>query len=469
MNIKITFLGAAQSVTGSKYLVEVNDRKLLVDCGMFQEHNLKGRNWEDFPIETSSIDAVLLTHAHLDHCGLLPRLVKEGFKGPIYCTGPTIDIAKIVLLDAARIQEEDAAFKKKRHDKEGRKGKFPELPLYAKADAEATFPFFKEVDYEQKVQVTQGIYAVYHEAGHILGSAMIEIIVSDQKSSRRILFSGDLGRKNAPILRDPTIMTAANYVIMESTYGDREIPPTLNLHEKLSEIICSTYKAGGNIVIPSFAVERSQEVLYRLNELLRNNQIPHSMVFLDSPMATRVTEVFRKHPELFDEEANNLIREHKHLCDFPGLVITRDSEHSKAINHIQGSVIIIAGSGMCTGGRIKHHLINNIQRKESTILFVGYQAVGTLGRSIVDGAKAVRILGEAVPVKARICKIDGFSAHADQKELFSWISNFKTNPPQKIILTHGEEKASFSLSQMIMQKLDFQVVIPKYKDTVNLE
>ena len=298
---------------------------------------------------------------------------------------------------------------------------------------------------------------------------MIKLTVRDKDEERVILFSGDIGRRNVPILRDPTLFDKADYVVMESTYGDRETKPSADVHETLSKAITETRSAGGNIIIPSFAVERSQEVLYRLNELLREDRIPPMMVFVDSPMAIRVTEVFRHHPQLFDQEAMELIRLGKHPCDFPGLHMCRTTDQSKGINQIRGSVIIIAGSGMCTGGRVKHHLVNNIARPESTILFVGYQAVGTLGRQIVDGADIVRILGNQYPVKAKVIKLDGFSAHADRKELFQWISAFKQNPPRKIFLTHGEDRASKSLSALIKDQLNFKVERPSYKDRFVLD
>ena len=469
MKISITFLGAARNVTGSRYLVEANGRRLLVDCGLYQERDFKDRNWDPFPFPPERIDTVLLTHAHLDHCGLLPKLYKEGFNGKILCTPATIEIAKIVLMDSAKLQEEDAAFKKRRHQREGRKGRHPEASLYTKEDAEQCCSCFSSIDYEREVELGNGIQVTYYEAGHILGSTMIKLCINQDGEQRNIIFSGDIGRENAPILRDPTRFEKADYIVMESTYGDKSVTISADIHETLSEIINETKARGGNIVIPSFAIERSQEVLYRLSELLRQDRIPHMMVFVDSPMAIRVTEVFRHHPELFDAEAVELLNSGKHLCDFPGLQMCRTSHESKAINQIRGSVIIIAGSGMCTGGRVKHHLVNNIARPESTILFVGYQAVGTLGRQIVDGAEMVRVLGKQYPVKARVVKIDGFSAHADREELFEWLSAFRQHPPQRTFLVHGEERASKSFAQLVKDKLGFKTERPCYKDKFNLD
>lgn len=468
MNISITFLGATRNVTGSKYLVEFNGVRLLVDCGIFQERGLKDRNWDPFPFSPSKIDFVLLTHAHLDHCGLLPKLVKEGFKGRIYSTAATIEIAKIVLLDSAKLQEEDADFKRKRHLREHRKGKFPPVPLYTREEAEDTFSQFSSIEYQQLLPLGSGITATFFDAGHILGSAMIKLSFHGDGEEKTILFSGDIGRTNAPILKDPSTFNEADYVVMESTYGDKEtdVSPE-SLKDSLSETINDTKTRGGNILIPSFAVERSQEILYRLSELLREDRIPHMMTFLDSPMAIKVTDVFRNHTELFDKDAVELLRAGNHPCDFPGLQLCHSPEESKAINHIRGSVIIVAGSGMCNGGRIKHHLVSNIMRTESTILFVGYQAVGTLGRQILDGAEMVRIQGQLYPVKVKVARIEGFSAHANRTELFEWISEFKSNLPRKVFITHGEEKASRAFAQLVEEKLRCKTIRPSYKDRYN--
>ena len=470
MKNSITFLGASRNVTGSKYLVELNGSRFLVDCGLFQEYGLKDRNWDPLPIAPTEIDYVLLTHAHLDHCGLLPKLVKDGFKGTIYGTPATIEIARIVLLDSGSLQEEDARFKRKRHKRENRKPKFPETPLYTREDAEATFSQFSPVECEQPLRLANGITATFYEAGHILGSTSIKVGFPSGEKEETILFSGDIGRKETPILRDPTQFDAADYVVMESTYGDKKTAYSpKDFHSTLSEIINDTKSKGGNVIIPSFAIERSQEVLYRLSELLAKKLIPPFMVFMDSPMAIRVTEVFRKYPQLFDKEAVKLLESGRHPCDFPGLQMCKTTDQSKAINQIRGSSIIIAGSGMCTGGRIKHHLKNNITRPECTILFVGYQAIGTLGRQIVDGAEMVRILGQHYPVKAKIVKIDGFSAHADRGGLLDWISSFKSNLPKKLFLTHGEEDASKSLATLIQRRFKVPITRPSYKDRLILE
>ena len=387
MHIKLSFLGAARNVTGSRYLVEANDVRFLVDCGLYQEREFRGRNWEPFLIPPDSIDAVLLTHAHLDHCGLLPKLVREGFDGHVYCTAATSEIAKIILMDSANIQQEDAEFKRKRHQREGRRGPYPEVPLYTIDDAKDCFRLLSPICYGEPVQIGDGVAATFHDAGHVLGSSMIKVTVSQDGEKRTLLFSGDVGRWNKPILRDPTLFDQADYVLVESTYGDRLHESQETISDELARVISSTVEAAGNILIPSFALERSQEVLYYLNELLIKDRIPHLVVFVDSPMALSVTEVFQHHTELFDKEMMALIQQGKSPFDFPGLTMVRTVDQSKAINYIAGSAMIIAGSGMCTGGRIKYHLVRNISRPESTILFVGYQAMGTLGREIVGGDK----------------------------------------------------------------------------------
>ena len=470
MEICITFIGAARNVTGSKSLVEANGMRMLIDCGLYQERSLKNLNWEPFDFEPDKLDILLLTHAHLDHCGLIPKLVKEGFRGRIYCTSATAEIAKIVLLDSAKIQEEDARFKQKRHRREHRKGNYPASPLYTKEDAETSLSFFSTVQYQQKLDLGNGIDVVFYDAGHILGSATIKLIVKSNGEERTIIFSGDIGKNDTPILQDPTLFNQADYVVMESTYGNKGTPSSAaNIHEFLSDVINNTNEKGGNVIIPSFAIERSQEVLYRLNELLHQDRIPHTMVFLDSPMAIRVTDVFRHHTDLFDDEAAELLRSGAHPCDLPGLQLCRTVDESKAINYIRGSVVIIAGSGMCNGGRVKHHLVNNIVRPECTILFVGYQAIGTLGRQIVDGAETVRIHGQHFPVKARVIKVDGFSAHADKDELLQWISAFENNPPRKVFIIHGEEKVSKKFAKVVEQKLGFETERPSCGDKYILD
>ncbi len=467
MDIKLSFLGAAQNVTGSRHLVEVDKLRFLIDCGLFQERQFKVRNWEPFPSAPDTLDFVLLTHAHLDHCGLLPKLAREGFSGPIYCTAATAEIAKIILLDSANIQEEDAEFKRERHRREGRSGPYPEVPLYSVGDARACLSQLLPVKYEEAIEIADGVSATFHDAGHILGSAMVKVNVAKNGERRSLLFSGDVGRWDRPILQDPTLFREADYVVVESTYGDRTHESQETIEEKLAEVVNSTVKAGGNIIIPSFALERSQEVLYYLNELLMGNQIPHLVVFVDSPMAVTVTEVFQQHPELFDEEMTQLVRHRNSPFEFPGLTMVRTVDQSKAINYISGTAMIIAGSGMCTGGRIKYHLVRNISRPESTVLFVGYQAVGTLGRQIVDGAEEVRILGQRHPVRARVAQIHGFSAHADRDELFRWLSGHQ-KPPRQVFVVHGEAEAAEYFASFLSEKTGWKVSVPRYRDQVSV-
>ena len=467
MEIGLTFYGAAQNVTGSRFLVEANGSKVLVDCGLYQERDFKSRNWDAFDVDPASIDAVLLTHAHLDHCGWLPRLVQQGFKGKVYCTEATVEIAKIVLLDSGHIQEEDAEFKKRRHTKEDRKGKYPEVPLYTQEDARACEPLFSAVRRKQPQKVANGIEACFYDAGHILGASMVTLKIRQDGQERTLLFSGDVGRWDKPILRDPTVFTEADYVLVESTYGDRVHEGVDTIKEDLAEVVNSTYKAGGNVVIPSFAVERSQELLYYLNELLLEDKTPHLMVFMDSPMAINVTEVFKNHQELYDEEMKDLVRQDTSPFDLPGLHMSRTTRESKAINHVRGTILVIAGSGMCTGGRIKHHLAANISRRESTLLFVGYQAIGTLGRHIVEGAEEVRILGQKHRVRARIKQIYGFSAHADRDELMRWLSSLER--PRKVFVVHGEADAAKSFAELIRQRHGWEVSVPNYQDKVILD
>lgn len=468
MNIKITFLGAAQNVTGSQYLVQSNNASFLVDCGLYQERELTGRNWEPFLFPPERLDAVLLTHAHLDHCGLLPKLVRGGFKQAIYCTAATSEITRIMLLDSGKIHEEDADFKRRRHEKESRKGPYPEIPLYTRDDAEAVYPLFSTVRYGQAVQVGDGVEATFYDAGHVLGSSMVKLKIEQNGEARTLLFSGDIGRRNKPILNDPTFFDEADYVIVESTYGDRLLERPEDAANQLAEAINTTAKRGGNVVIPSFALERSQELLYYLSKFRLEGRIPHLEVFVDSPMAVEVTGVFERHPELFDEEMKKLLRQQKSPFDFPGLNLVGTVDESKAINHMDGSVIIIAGSGMCTGGRIKHHLVNNISKPESTILFVGYQAAGTLGRQIVNGSKRVRILGQYYPVKAGITQINGFSAHADRDGLIRWLSSLR-KPPRRVFVTHGELDASQNLAGLIKSRQGWEAVVPPYQNQVLLD
>lgn len=466
--MRIQFLGAARQVTGSCYLVEVDGLRILVDCGLFQEREYAARNWKPFPVYPGRLDFVLLTHSHLDHAGLLPKLVREGYSGPVVTTSASQDLIEIVLIDSARIQEEDAAYKRKRHKKEGRKGPHPEIPLYTVEDAEKCLPLIQPVRYGEDVALNGNVTARFHDAGHILGAAMIELEYRRNGTTRRLIFSGDIGQWDKPLVHDPSVFREADYVVMESTYGDRDHDTPGDVEKLLCDAINQAVKAGGNVVIPTFAIERAQELMYHLSRLVREDRIPYLMMFLDSPMAVDVTDVFLSHREYLDEETNALFREGEPPFRFPGLKLVRSVAESKAINSIRGSCVIMAGSGMCTGGRIKHHLIPNIARPESQILFVGYQARGTLGRLILDGKEEVRIHGRIYPVRAGVSQIQGFSAHADRSALLKWLGFIKT-PPKRVILTHGEDGAIRSLAEAVRSRMGLDTVVPEYLETLELD
>ena len=360
--MKLHFLGATGQVTGSRYCLEAGGGKYLIDCGMFQERPYLDRNWEPSPIAPREIEAVVLTHVHVDHCGLLPRLVREGFRGPVYCTRPSAELAEIILRDSARIQTEDVRFKKKRHEKEGRRGTHPEIALFTDADVDKTMPLFQGVPYGKTISLDPRVSLAFHEAGHILGSAMLEFQVRETDRPARVVFSGDIGQWNKPLIRDPTLFEQADYVVMESTYGDRDHPDSGDIESQLEQAINETLSRGGNVVIPVFAVERAQELVYYLSRLAHAGRIPQVEAFLDSPMAVDVAEIFRNHRECFDQETWNLIIADESPLRFPGLRMVRGVNESQAINDRRGSCIIMATSGMCTAGRIKHHLRHNIGR-----------------------------------------------------------------------------------------------------------
>ncbi len=457
----IRFLGAAGNVTGSRFLVETDAARVLVDCGLYQEREFAGRNWDPFPVDPRSIDAVVLTHAHLDHSGYLPRLVKEGFRGRIYCTPATAEIAEVLLIDAGHIQEEDADFKRRRHEREGRRGPHPEVPLYTARDARQVARRFQRLRYGHRQRVARGVSAELVTAGHILGSAIVRL----DFEGGSVVFSGDLGRPHQPLLPDPAPPPDADALVMESTYGDR-LHPRGDIEERLQGIVLDTVRRGGNVVIPSFAVERAQEVLFHLGRLVRTARIPQLITFVDSPMATSVTQIFERYRGLLAPQAAEGFRGGDSPFEFPGLTFVRRVEQSKAINQIRGTAVIIAGAGMCNGGRIKHHLVTNIERPESTILFVGYQAHGTLGRHIVQGERPVRILGRQYDVRARIEQVQEFSAHADRDELVAWARSGRW--PQRIFVVHGEAEASHALAAALREGGAGRVVEPEYGDAVTL-
>ncbi|MBN1643313.1 MAG: MBL fold metallo-hydrolase [Dehalococcoidales bacterium] len=468
MQIKLTFLGAARNVTGSRFLVEVDDTRFLVDCGLYQERELKYRDWGPFHVSPQTIDAVLLTHAHLDHCGYLPKLVRGGFEGPIYCTSATADITEIMLMDSANIQQQDAENKKKRHERENKKAPYPEIPLYTTEDVEACLTHLSPVPYQHTIQLNKDIDFTFYDAGHVLGASMIEVKIRRNGEQRILLFSGDIGRPDKPIINDPTVFEEADYVLTESTYGNRSLESPGDMLQKFVDVVNATVQAGGNIVIPSFALERTQEILYYLNKALYLKLIKPIDVYLDSPMAVDISKVFERHIAFFDADMQQLIRQNKSPFSFAGLRLVNSVEQSKGLNYLKKPSIIIAGSGMCTGGRIKYHLISNISRGDSTVLFVGYQAVGTLGRLIVDGVPEVRILGKNYHVKANIVQLNGFSSHADKDQLFVWLSSLK-KPPRHTFVVHGEEESANHLADTVRERLGWQISVPYYLEEFTID
>ena len=394
--------------------------------------------------------------------------MREGFSGPIYCTRPSAELAGVMLRDSARIQEEDAAYKKRRHKKEGRRGKHPEVPLYTEKDVEQALPLFQSHPYKKPIEVADGISVVFHDAGHILGSAMLEVLVQENGTQRRVLFSGDIGQWGKPLIRDPSLFDQADYVVMESTYGDRQHEDGGDVETQLADVVNETFSRGGNVVIPTFAVERAQELMYYISRLVHADRIPDRTIFLDSPMAIDVTNIFRHYRDCLDEETWQLITSGETPLHFPGLRMARSVDDSRAINEHRRSCIIMSTSGMCTAGRIKHHLRQNIGRADSTVLFVGYQAHGTLGRQILDGNRHVRIHGRDRQVRAKVAQLYGFSGHADRPALLRWLGNLKS-APQQVFLTHGEEESALSLAQEIESRWQWKVSVPEYQSTEELD
>jgi metallo-beta-lactamase family protein len=441
--MRLSFHGADRDVTGSCHLLECAGRRLLIDCGMFQGgRELDEENANAFGFDPAAIDAVLLTHAHLDHCGRLPLLVKRGFHGEIIATAATRELARIVLLDAAHLAEEDAEHGTRRRR---RRGEPPAAALYTLVDAMAALDGFgRTATYGVPLQLGPGLRASFHEAGHILGSASVLLEASESGRTRRLLFSGDLGNAGRPILRDPA-PPEADVVVMESTYGDRRHRSMAASVVELCEAINATLQRGGNVIIPSFALERTQEILFHLRAATADGRLPAQLpVFLDSPMAISATEVYRRHPECFDAETAELFRNGQDPMRPAGLRLVRDPAGSMALNRIEGGAVIMAGAGMCTGGRVRHHLRHNLWRPAASVVFVGFAARGTLARRIIDGAERVSIFGEDVPVRAHVHTINGFSAHADQVELLAW--HARAGGRERTILVHGEPTAMEALA-----------------------
>ncbi len=453
--MQISFHGANRDVTGSCHLVKCGETRILIDCGLFQGgRELAEENEEDFGFDPAAIDFVLLTHAHLDHCGRLPLLVKRGFRGEIICTAATKDLTRLVLLDAAHLQESEARSQAKHQIRRGQHK--PTLPLYTLYDATRCFDYFGRVaNYEKNLHLTPDITACFYDAGHILGSASVRLTLIEDGESCSVAFSGDVGSNGRKILRDAVAPPPSDVVVMETTYGDREHRSLPASVDEFYAAIKDTFRRGGNVLIPSFALERAQEILWYLREGLENQLLPESMhVFLDSPMAISATEIFRRHPECYDEESAKLFAAHHDPFQFSNLHITRDQADSMAINRITSGAVIIAGSGMCTGGRIRHHLKHHLWRRQDTVIFVGFAAQGTLARQIIDGKPKVRLFGEEIAVQAHIATINGFSAHADRKELLAWHHKIK---PAVSYLVHGEESSMERFAQALK---DTKVIMP---------
>jgi metallo-beta-lactamase family protein len=456
--MNLTFCGAARIVTGSCYLIETGKDKILVDCGMFQgTKDITRLNYEPFKFDPKTISYVLLTHAHIDHCGLIPKLVKEGFMGKIFATSATIDLCRIMLEDSAVVQQTQTEEENKIRLREGRE---PRYPLYDVEEALASFKHFSVVEYGRTYSMGKNIQADYLDAGHIIGSSTIEVYVTENNETKKIAFSGDLGQWDAPIVHDPTVIDETDYLVIESTYGNRLHDNINSRDELLLSYVKEAYKKRGKLLIPSFAVERTQELLYSLNKLFRAGDMPNEKVFLDSPLAIKATDIFTRHREDFDSET----LKYKDPFNFKNLVYTNTTEESKQINEYQGPCIIIAGNGMATGGRIRHHFKHGLWDPKNTVLFVGYQAEGTLGREIVDGAKMVKMMGMTIAVKADIRVIDSFSAHADLDGLLKWVYGMKRKP-KKIFLVHGEPD-SIEGFRAKLKKEGYKTDVPKIGETV---
>jgi metallo-beta-lactamase family protein len=466
MSISLYSLGAAEEVTGSKHVLEVDGKSYLIDCGAFQgsraEADRKNRN---FGIEADKIEACILTHGHYDHCGLLPLLVKKGFKGNIYATSATRDIAELIMMDSAHIQARDAEYLQKQAAKKGER--FDWQPLFDEKDVIQSVNQFVSVSYHRPIIIGNGVEVEFYDSGHILGSSIAMITVDQNGKKTRIAFSGDLGRKNKPIIRDPELIPAPDYLIMESTYGDRKHDPAEDAMGKLENIVKNMAANNGKILIPSFAIERTQELVYYFHLLADKGVLPKKTeIYVDSPMATNATTIFQLHPECYDEEVHDaFIKHHKNPFGFNSLHFTTSVDESKALNNHEGPLIIISADGMCEAGRIQHHLIHNIQDENTTILIVGFMAQNTLGRRIRNREKRVKIHGQWFNVNANVEEIDGFSAHADYEEMGTWLDEIDTSNLKNIFLVHGEPKVQKVFKDYLNKKGYPNVEVVKYGQT----
>lgn len=460
--MKLKFLGGAKTVTGSCFYMECNNLKFLVECGMYQGEDAEEINKASFDFNPGEIDYIFITHAHLDHSGMLPRVVKEGFRGSIITTAATRDLLELMLYDSAHIQESDSEWLTR---KALRAGKPTVIPLYTTEDVKDVIPLIDVKKYGEIFHLGNGIKYRFLDAGHILGSGTLELWFQDSPKEKKIVFSGDIGKKGNPIINDPHTPVEADFIVMESTYGNRLHKPLKESIDELIDAIKTTFKKGGNVYIPSFAVGRTQDLLYILNDLVREKRLYKINVYLDSPLAQEATKIYLAHPECFDEEAIKRFTT-EDFDDSVKLHFVQNVQESIALNRIKSGIIVIAGSGMCEGGRIRHHLKHNLWRSECSVIFVGFQGKGTLGREIVDGAKTVQILGEEIAVRASIYTINGFSAHADQAELIEWLTLFNDSP--EVFIVHGEEEVSISFGKLVNEKIGFKTYVPEKGDVFDI-
>ncbi len=463
--MKFTAYGAARNVTGSKHLLSVNGRRILLDCGLYQGRRSESeRRNRNLPFDPTSIDAVLLSHAHIDHAGSIPTLVKHGFTGPIYATHATVDLCGILLRDSAYVQNHNLEYLNSRRRK---RGELPLEPLYTDEDVEAALELMRGVDYNAPFRAFRGVDVTFRDAGHILGSAILKIDLTEHGHRKRIIFTGDLGRKDMPILKDPHDVRSADVLITESTYGQREHREIANVEERVASFIRDTAKRRGKIIVPSFAVGRTQRILYMVHGLMRDGKIPQFPIYVDSPLAVRATQIFKRHWECFDDEMKELVRDQDDPLSFSRVTYVLEAADSKKLNRKSGPMMIISASGMCEAGRVLHHLKNSITSRRNAVMMVGFQAEHTLGRRIVERERQVRIFGQPYPLRARVAVFNEFSAHADRDELLAFAKNIR-RPPQRTIVVHGNEDASLAFGRLLTKNGFPRVSVPLDGETIEL-